>query len=158
MFIFIKTNVLYKALKNPSVLQSQLFIRNFSKKGSSHFGFGWNSSSYCCIDSFKCTKPVLVTTIFLFFLHMQDHDSGWKGPWESSSPSNLLLKAVSWEKDPPYLQSEPPCFNLCPLSFIRLPCTMVKHIACTGMSLTGRIISETTTASAKLLQMLVSRL
>lgn len=95
MFIFIKTNVLYKALKNPCVLLSQLFIRNFSKKGCSHFGFGWNSSSYCCIDSFKCTKPVLVITIFLFFLHMQDHDSGWKGPRESSSPSNLLLKEVS---------------------------------------------------------------
>ena len=98
VFIFIKTNVLYKALKNPQVLQSQLFIRNFTKNGCSRFGFRWSSSSYCCIDSFKCTKLDLVITIFLFLLHMQDQDSGWKGPQEFSSPSNLPLKAVSWGK------------------------------------------------------------
>lgn len=49
-------------------------------------------------DSFKCRKPLLVITIFLFFLHMQDYDSSWAGPQEFSSPSSLLLTAVSWGK------------------------------------------------------------
>lgn len=97
MFIFIKTKDLYKILKNPCVLEYQLLSEHLAKRGVVT-GFRWRSSSYCCINSFKCTKQVLVITIFLFLLHMQNHDSGWKEPQEFSSLSNLLLQAVSGGK------------------------------------------------------------
>lgn len=113
MFIFIKTNVPYKALKNPWELQSQPFIIKFSKERCGHFCFRWSRSSAGSIDSPKCTKPVLVITIFLLLLHMQDHDSGWKERKQCSSPSNLLLKEgnVTEQTDLPCLQSKPPYFN-----------------------------------------------
>lgn len=143
MLIFIKINVLYKALKNPHVLQNQLSIRNFSKKGCSLFGFQWSSSSYCCIDSFKCTKPVLEITIFYSFCICRTIIQVGR------DLRNTLVHPVSysrqchWEKDPLYIQSEPSCFNSCPLSLILLPCTMVKDNDCTGVSPTVRITSET---------------
>lgn len=142
MFVFIKTNVLYKALQNPWV-QSQPFIIKFSKKGCGHFCFRWSRSSYGSIDPPKCTKPVLVITTFLLLLHMQDHDSGWKKCKQCFTPSNLLLKAgnVTEQKELPGLHSEPPYFNLCTLSLFLSPSTM-KLDACTGMLLTERVITE----------------
>lgn len=91
-FIFMKTNALHKALKNTRATKSALHQR-LQQKGSSHFGFRWSISSCSCIDSFKPPEPVPL--IIIFFLHMQDHNLGWKGPQEFSSSFNLLLKAAS---------------------------------------------------------------
>lgn len=83
-----------KLKKNPCVLEYQLLSECLAKRDVV-IGFRWRSCSYYCIDSFKGTKQFLIITILLFLWHIQNHDSGWKGPQEFSSLSNLLLQGLS---------------------------------------------------------------
>lgn len=94
VFISINSKNLYKLFKKSICARNQLLSECLAKRDVVT-GFRWRNSSYCCINSLECTKQVLAITIFLFLWHVHNHDSGWKGPQEFSSLSNLLLQAVS---------------------------------------------------------------